>query len=186
MSRPFHKSFCIGTYLGKRLVRADCSYDDRMIVVGRDLSSDTESLCPLEERSPQALGLAELVGKTVTGVMYTYTNESLTFFTDGGVYRQHHKTARGEEVYLESSSGDFSDLLDQKVALVWEVGRVRGEKDPADYGFTYTRATFQIGTCIRGRGVYMCWHGHSDGFSSEEPELYGYVPTHPKYPWGRG
>lgn len=111
--------------------------------------------------------IEEFVGRTIVDVQkITVDDEDSLYFTfDGGpIVKMFHSQDCCEEVWLESVSGDWDDLIDSP--LLKAEKRTQDMPDAAEHG-TWTFYTLAT---LKGY-VDLTWRGESNGCYSEEVDL---------------
>lgn len=107
----------------------------------------------------------EMEGKVFTRV---YDNgDDLVFENETERYIFYHSQDCCESVYIESITGDLSDLVGVPLLLSEEVSNDEGPL--SDYEESYTWTFYKFGT-IKGY-VDVRWYGSSNGYYSESVSL---------------
>ena len=116
--------------------------------------------------------IEEFMGKTFVEVSAIGDNTALYFKTDTEVYKMFHEQDCCEEVYLDETHGDFTDLVGKPILRAEESIKTMDDyteeqlKDNdmgGEESFTWT--FYNIAT-IKG-DVQLKWYGGSNGYYSE-------------------
>lgn len=111
--------------------------------------------------------ISELVGKTLTAVVQSDDDETITFKADdGSEYRMYHSQDCCESVRVEDVCGDLLDLVGSPIL---EASEETSDKNPEgvtkEYQDSFTWTFYKLGT-NKGR-VTIRWYGESNGCYSE-------------------
>lgn len=116
----------------------------------------------------RSVDINELMGKTFTSV--EQIDDSIVFTeSDGTQYNMHHEQDCCESVYIESITGDLSDLVGSPITLASE--RVSSDEKPMrndEDSYTWTFYSFAT---VKGY-VDIRWYGSSNGYYSEAVNIY--------------
>lgn len=118
--------------------------------------------------------VSNLVGKTFKdiykfeGEIYSSFNDGLLFVTDEGEeYVMTHYQDCCEDVYIEDIEGDLDDLIGTPIL---KSEKVQNDQVEGPNGDTHTWTFYKFATA-KGY-VTIRWYGESNGYYSEEVELY--------------
>lgn len=103
-----------------------------------------------------------LIGKTITHIDGTESDEVLTFYTNEGTYQMQHHQDCCESVTIDDIVGSIDDLIGTPVVWAEESSKA-GEE--TRYGDSSTWTFYHIRT-IKGT-VTIRWYGTSNGYYSE-------------------
>jgi hypothetical protein len=108
-----------------------------------------------------------IVGKTITGIEgLEKGSELIHFYTEGYVYRMHHKQSCCEDVQLEDFEGEAEDLIGHPVLSFEEMSESDFEEMSESNNNTCTWTFYMIST-VKGT-LWLRWLGTSNGNYSEE------------------
>jgi hypothetical protein len=114
------------------------------------------------------MSIATLIGLTLTEVTGAHDNEEMRFkSSDGREFRMYHEEDCCESVYIESITGELSDLIGSPILLAEESA---SETTPEGFTHSYepesqTWTFYKLAT-IKGY-VDIRWFGSSNGYYSE-------------------
>lgn len=114
----------------------------------------------------------DLIGKTLTEVR-NIDNESIYFAVEGGPdFRMYHSQDCCESVYVESITGDLSDLVGSPILIAEEATSEERPKDlpEPEYAEDSQTWTFYKLATIKGY-VDIRWFGSSNGYYSESVDF---------------
>jgi hypothetical protein len=111
--------------------------------------------------------LKELIGKTLVSVEKTKYDggDSLVFHTlEGKKYRMFHSQNCCENVYIESITGELSDLVDSPIRIAEESSN-RSDTEWGSNTWTFYKLASRKGY------VDVRWFGESNGYYSESVDF---------------
>jgi hypothetical protein len=111
----------------------------------------------------KAVGVEELLGKTIASIE-NYDNYELFFYiVDGERYKMYHEQDCCESVYLEDVIGNLDDLIGSPITMAEEVVQ------EGEYGVdSYESSTWTFYKFATNKGyVTLRWLGTSNGYYSE-------------------
>jgi len=119
----------------------------------------------------QYVPFRELQGQTLTQVMPSDGNDKIWFVTNtGAVYEMRHEQECCETVFLDDICGDLDDLIGAPILFADEVQNQPPEDSGNEVEATFTWTFYKIGT--EKGDVTIRWYGTSNGYYSEEAELF--------------
>nr|WP_202890778.1 hypothetical protein [Brevibacillus brevis] len=107
-----------------------------------------------------------MVGKVLTKIDDSVTDELRFYTEDGECYRMYHEQDCCEHVYVEDICGDITDLIGVPIELAEEVSE-SGDSDVWSGTFTWTFYKFAT---TKGY-VTIRWYGSSNGYYSESVDF---------------
>lgn len=114
-----------------------------------------------------------LLGKIITSVEETY--DTIVFTTNSGQkYSLHHSQDCCEHVSVEDVNGDWEDIIGNPITLAEESTSYDFNEEQAKSSESCTWTFYKLAT-VKGY-VDIRWFGESNGYYSEEVELYELLP----------
>lgn len=113
--------------------------------------------------------VSELIGKVLTKIDDSFTDELRFYTEDGECYRMWHEQDCCEHVYIEDICGDLDDLIGTPLLLAEEVSEYEGPLDEDERDDSYTWTFYKFAT-TKGY-VTIRWYGSSNGYYSESVDF---------------
>ena len=113
------------------------------------------------------VNITDIIGKTITKVIGSTGDSSLTFHTECGMsYTMYHEQDCCESVWLEDVYGDLQELVGRVINFAEETSQ---ENPYASESGTWT--FYKLSTTYPYVNIVLRWNGESNGYYSEHVSI---------------